>query len=55
MDAVVTITVMRVFLFVLHVCMLIEFEGDRLTAMLVWGWMRWGGECRACVWYTWFR
>ena len=27
----------RVLLFVLHVCMLRECEGARLTAMLVWG------------------
>ena len=30
-------TVMRVLLFVLHVCMLRECEGTRVTAMLVWG------------------
>ena len=36
-DAVVTVTVMRVLLFVLHVCMLRECDGARLTAMLVWG------------------
>ena len=54
-DTVVAVTVMRV-LFVLHVCMLRECVGSRLTAMLVWGWMRCGcGECRACGWYTWFR
>ena len=35
------------------VCMLRECEGARLTAILVWGWMRCGcGECRACWWYT---
>ena len=34
-DAVVAVTVMRVLLFVLHVCML--REGVRVTAMLVWG------------------
>ena len=28
---------MRVRLFVLHVCMLIECEGARVTAMLAWG------------------
>ena len=39
-DAVVAVTVMRVLLFVLHVCMLRECEGARVTAMLVWGWMR---------------
>ena len=36
-DAVVAVTVMRVLLFVLHVCMLRECDGARLTAMLVWG------------------
>ena len=36
-DAVVAVTVMRVLLFVLHVCMLRECEGERLTAMLAWG------------------
>ena len=36
-DAVVVVTVMRVLLFVLHVCMLRECEGVRMTAMLVWG------------------
>ena len=29
--------VMRVLLFVLHVCMLIDCEVARLTTMLVWG------------------
>ena len=46
-DAVVAVTVMRVLLFVLHVCLLRECYGVRLTAMIVWGWMRYG-ECRAC-------
>ena len=36
-DAVVAVTVMRVLLFVLHVCMLREFDGAMLMAMLVWG------------------
>ena len=36
-DAVVAVTVMRVLLFVLHVCLLSECDGARLTAMLVWG------------------
>ena len=36
-DAVVAVTVMHVLLFVLHVWMLRECEGARLTAMLVWG------------------
>ena len=36
-DAVVAVTVMRVLLFVLHVCLLRECNGVRLTAMLVWG------------------
>ena len=30
-------TVMRALLFVLHVCMLRECDGMRVTAMLVWG------------------
>ena len=34
---VVAVTVMRVLLFVLHVCMLRECAGARLMAMLVWG------------------
>ena len=44
-------TVMRVRLFLLLVCLLRECDGARLTAILVWGWMR-CGECRACGWYT---
>ena len=36
MDAVIDVTVMRV-LFVLHVCLLRECDGVRLTAMLVCG------------------
>ena len=36
-DAVVAVTVMRVLLFVLHVCLLRECDGVRLTTMLVWG------------------
>ena len=39
-DAVVAVTVKRVLLFVLHVCLLRECDGTRLTAMLVW----WMGE-----------
>ena len=35
-DAVVYVTVMPVLLFVLHVCLLRECDGARLTAMLVW-------------------
>ena len=35
--AVVAVTLMRVLLFVLHVCMLKKCEGARLTAMLMWG------------------
>ena len=54
MDAVVAVTVMRVLLFVLHVRLLREYDGARLTEMLVWEWMR-CGEWRACRWYTWFR
>ena len=34
-DAVVAVTVMRVLLFVLHVCLLRECNGVRFTAMLV--------------------
>ena len=36
-DAVVDAIVMRVLLFVLHVCLLRECDGVRLTAMPVWG------------------
>ena len=36
-DEVVAVTMMRVLLFVLHVCLLREYDGVRLTAMLVWG------------------
>ena len=40
------VTVMRVLLFVLHVCLLRECDGVRKTAMLVWGmdevWFRYG-------------
>ena len=35
-DAVVAVIVMRVLLFVLHVCIRRECDGARLTAMLVW-------------------
>ena len=41
-DVVVDVTVMRVLLFVLHVCLLRECDDERLTEMLVWGWMRCG-------------
>ena len=34
----VAVTVMRVLLFMLLVCMLRECEGARETKMLVWGW-----------------
>ena len=37
MSAVGAVTVMRVLLFVLHVCMLRECEGARVMAMLVCG------------------
>ena len=37
MDAAVAVTVMRELLFVLHVCLLRECAGVRLTVMLVWG------------------
>ena len=44
LGAVVTVTVMHVLLFVLHVCMLRECGGARVTSMLVWGpgdvWLR---------------
>ena len=36
-DAVVAETVMRVLLFVLHVCLLRECDSVRFTSMLVWG------------------
>ena len=36
MDTVVAVRVMRVVVFVLHVCLLRECDGARLTAMLVW-------------------
>ena len=36
-DEVVLVTVMRVLLFVLYVCLLRECDGVRLTEMLVWG------------------
>ena len=36
-SAVVAVTVMHVLLFVLHVCVLRECEGERVMAMLVWG------------------
>ena len=40
-DAVVAVTVMRLLLFVLHVCMLRECDGARVMAMLVWGMEVW--------------
>ena len=53
--SVVGVTVMRVLLFVLHVCMQRECVGARVTEILMWGWMRCGCcECRACWWYTGF-
>ena len=36
-DAVIAVTVMRVLLFVLYVCLLRECDRARLTAMQVWG------------------
>ena len=36
-DALVAVAVMRVLLFVLHVCLLRDCDGVRLTVMLVWG------------------
>ena len=42
-SAVIAVTVIHV-LFVLHVCVLRECEGERVTAMLMWGpgevWLR---------------
>ena len=35
--AMIDVTVMRVLLLVLHVCLVRECDGVRLTAMLVWG------------------
>ena len=35
--AVVAVTVMQVLVFVLHVCMLQEYQGVRVTTMLMWG------------------
>ena len=46
-SAVVVVIVMHVLLFVLHVCMLRECEGARVTAMLVWGTGR--CVCGECV------
>ena len=49
-DTVVAVTVMRVLLFGLRVCVLRECAGAMVTPMLVWG-DGWGcscGECRAC-------
>ena len=37
MNAVGAVTVMRVLLFVLHVCMMTECEDGSVTVMLVWG------------------
>ena len=55
-DAVVAVTGMRVLLFVLHVCMLRECEGARVTDMLMWVIEEVGcGECRAYGWCTWFK
>ena len=54
-EAVVAVTVMRVLLFVLHVFMLRDSDGARVTEMMVLGWRMCGcGEYRACGWYTWF-
>ena len=36
-SSVVAVTVMHVLLFVLHVCLLRQCDGVRLTAMMVWG------------------
>ena len=37
MDAVVAVTVMRLLLYALHVCMLRKCESARVTEILVWG------------------
>ena len=52
--AVFAVTVMHALLFVLHVCMLRDCQGARVTAMLVWGPGRCG--CGECIYgcYTWF-
>ena len=44
----VDVTLMGVLLFVLHVCMLREFKGIRVTAMLVWG----SGKCGWSEWVS---
>ena len=36
-DEVVDVTVMRVLLFVWHVCLMRECDGVRMTAWLMWG------------------
>ena len=36
-DAVIAVTVMRILIFVLRVCMLRVCEGARVMAVLVWG------------------
>ena len=43
-DAVVTVTVICVLLFMLHVCMLRKCKSAMVTAMLVWG----RGRCGCC-------
>ena len=50
--AVIAVTVMYVLLFVLHVCLLQDCKGARVTAMLVWG--PGGCGCGEYVysWYT---
>ena len=45
-DTVVAVTVMRVLLFVLRVCMLRKCEGTRVTAMMVWG------MDEVCAWHV---
>ena len=49
-DAVVAVSVIRVLLFVLHVCMLRECEGARVTVMMMCGY----GGCVGVVsaWYV---
>ena len=48
---VVAVTVMRVLLFVLHVCLLRECDGLKLTECWCGGWIG-CGECGACGWYA---
>ena len=51
-SAVVAVTIMHVLLFVLHVCVLRDCEGARVTAMLGWGPGRFGYGEYVYGWYT---